>query len=170
MISRMLKSIEEGSGNINNYYIFISLDGVPIVELLLNSKYRAIEKYDNTDLNTMKYIILNFKTDIQNKDVIKKGYIKQHEKILTKQITYLEIDIQMSYQNMKENKKEKFSKKEWELLLFTKKLFFGTPIEFIEYIEKKHLFSKHDLINLKKAMKKMSSEQKILDSWNLLNK
>ena len=84
MISRMLKSIEEGSGNINNYYIFISLDGVPIVELLLNSKYRAIEKYDNTDWNTMKYIILNFKTDIQNKDVIKKGYIKQHEKILTK--------------------------------------------------------------------------------------
>lgn len=102
--------------------------------------------------------------------MIQKGIIKQNKKVLTKQITYIQINISKAQQCINQNKEKEFKKREWKLIIFTQKLFLSNPKEFLDYVTTNKLFSKFDLINFQKAMNKMMEEEKILESWNLTNK
>ena len=50
-----------------NYYVFICLDGVPILETILDKSYVAIEEKEEIDWLQTKYIVLDFKSSYSPK-------------------------------------------------------------------------------------------------------
>lgn len=143
-----------------HYYVFICLDGVPILELFLNKNYRTVENLADANWNKVKYVILNYKTNMMTKKVIENGFVQKEDKILTKQINYYQINLQKI-----EKQKSQLPVKEQKIITFAKKIFFGNPEEFLKYVKEKKLFSEKDIHNFEKAMKNLREEQKLIQSW-----
>ncbi len=150
-----------------SYYIFVCLDSVPIIELLVNSKYKAIKKFEKIDWQQTKYIILDFKSSEKiNDQIIEKGCVKYQQKILTKQILYIKINLKKAHETISKNKKSQWKPKEWNLLYFAEKVFFGEPLEFIEYLKKTKIFKEKDIIKFEASLKNLQKEKEFLESWN----
>lgn len=151
---------------IKNYYVFICLDGVPILELFLNKKRKAIEEVEKIDWMTVKYIILDFKSVYEKKhSVIEKGCVTHQEKLLTKQFLYYRIDLSKAHENVKKKKEAKFPKKEWNIMLFAEIMFQKEPEHFVTYMKEQQLLKKKDIANLEKSLKILKKEQQILNTW-----
>lgn len=148
-----------------NYYVFICLDNVPIMELLLDCHKKAIVNYDKINWNAMMYIILNFQTRHERTNqILKKGKIKYRSEVLTKQFCYYQINIENAHLANKE-KKVNVTKCEWSFIELSEILFYSKPYEFINYITKKKLFSPNEIMKFKEAYHTMQEENEILKSW-----
>ncbi len=154
-----------------SYYVFICLDGVPIIEILVDSKYKVVEDYENVDWHNNKYIILNFKTNPEiDSKIIEKGNIKYRQKILTKQLKYYQVNLKLLSQSININYL-KYTRSEKKILEFAKIMFFQEPEVFIDYIKRNQIFGKKDIYQFDQALKKMKKETKIITSWkNIQNK
>jgi len=147
---------------LKNYYVINCFDGVPILEFILNQNYKALEDVKTINWGEIKYIILDFKTErLKNNKTIEKGSVTYQNKILTKRIIYIRINIYNAHMQEKRVKKRSYQK----LIEFSEILFQKEPRDFFEYIKSHKLMNMHDLKNLKKALENMENEQKILDSW-----
>ncbi len=59
-----------------NYYVFICLDSIPILETILNEEKEAVEDFEQIDWYQTKYIILDFKSVYSKKNkTIEKGHV-----------------------------------------------------------------------------------------------
>lgn len=151
---------------IKNYYVFVCLDGVPILELFLNNKRKAIEQTEKIDWMTVKYIILDFKSfSLKGHSVIEKGKVMHHEKMLTNQFIYYRIDLKKSHENIKGRKEKSFPKKEWNIMNFAEVMFHQESNQFIKYVKEREILKKKDILNLEKSLKILKKEQQILNSW-----
>lgn len=155
---------KKGRGKLN-YYVFICLDGVPILETILDKLYVAIEEKEEIDWFQTKYIVLDFKSNYSKKQKpIEKGKITYNGKILTSQISYFRIDIFKSQEILKKHPKN-ISKINYQLITFANVLFISQPKEFLDYIKKKKILCQKDIKNLEKALISQTKEQEILDTW-----
>jgi len=148
-----------------NYYIFICLDGVPILELLLDKNYHAIEYIENINWKITKYIILDFKSSSSPHKVIEKGVVTYQEKVLTKQITYYRIDMVKAHKKRTKQDSQSLKKVEKKIIELSDKLFHDKPEEFLNFIKENKLVPKTDIQKLEKALLKLQAEKEILDSW-----
>lgn len=145
-----------------NYYIFLCLDNVPIIELLVNDKYKAITNYEKINWNLTKYIIINFKSYLERKfELLEKGKIKNKHQILTNQITYYQVNLNL----IKQEDHDKISKKEQKIIELADYMFYKSSDEFLKYIKKQHFFSEKDISYFDQALFKLKEEQKIIESW-----
>lgn len=157
---------QKGRVIIKNYYVFICLDDVPILELLLDEKRKSLQNIALIDWKHIQYIILNFKSiKNENAHAIEEGFIKYHQKIMTKQIKYVQVQIDLAHKIILKNERAKWRKNEWNLFQFSEKLFFSNPKEFLEYVIKKQIISKNEIKKFEKALEQMEKEQKIIDTW-----
>ncbi len=152
------------------YYIFICLDGIPILEFILNQKYYAVKQLEQITWEETKYIILDFKSqNVHQKQVVEKGTIKQGEQMLTNQMSYYRVDINKAHV-LYQKDPTSLKKLEKRLITFSEKIFFGTPREFVTYLKERKLVTKQELEKFEIALKKMQKEEEILKSWNLVSK
>ena len=128
-----------------NYYVFICLDGVPILDTILDENFIAVE-------------------EIKELDWVEKGKITYNEKVLTNQIIYFRINIFATQKISTKAKNIAFSEEE-QLIELAKILFVKKPKDFIKYIKKKKILRKKDIKSLEKAFLNQMREQEILDSW-----
>lgn len=148
-----------------NYYVFICLDGVPILDTILDENFIAVEEIKELDWVQTKYIILDFKSNNSKKfKPVEKGKITYNEKVLTNQIIYFRINIFATQKISTKAKNIAFSEEE-QLIELAKILFVKKPKDFIKYIKKKKILRKKDIKSLEKAFLNQMREQEILDSW-----
>lgn len=148
------------------YYVFLLLDGVPFLEFFLDEEKIAIDDYKQIMWENIKYIILEFKTNLQKNEMVQKGTIKNKNIIITNQIIYYEINVKASHQAY--NNKKNIPKKYDKLIKLSEKLFFSNPENFLQYIEELKLFPKNEIKKYYQALEKMKEEQRILNSWHHL--
>lgn len=153
-----------------NYYVVICMDDVPILELLLNGKYKAIENFEKVDWSCLKYVVLNFKTTIETEETVQKGKVSYKNKILTKLITYYSVNLSNVYELLYGSRLEKLTKQENNIIILAGKLFFSESSEFLNYIKEKQILPNRDIQNFEKAFERIQAEKEMISSWKKAQK
>lgn len=146
------------------YYVFLCMDNIPFLELFLDKNKKAIYKYEKIDWKNMKYIILNFKSNISKEEAIKKGKILYHNEILTKQLTYIQININQAHNALNKNT----SKKNFKIMELSEKLFYEEPELFLSYMKEQKLFTTKDMKKFEETLKIWEEEKEMIKSWRVL--
>lgn len=146
------------------YYVFLCMDNIPFLELFLDKNKKAISKYEKIDWKNMKYIILNFKSNISKEEAIKKGKILYHNEILTKQLTYIQININQAHNALNKNT----SKKNFKIMELSEKLFYEEPELFLSYMKEQKLFTTKDMKKFEETLKIWEEEKEMIKSWRVL--
>lgn len=150
-----------------NYYIFLLIDGIPFLELILDSKKRAINGPEQINWDKTKYILLEFKTEIDNKKIVTKGFIKDGKSILTNKLSYFEVNVKNAHKIWQEE--NNIPKIEKGLIELSEKLFFASPDNFLRYMKQKRLFSDSELEKYEEALHTIKAEKEMLSSWNIVD-
>ena len=140
------------------------MDNIPFLELFLDKNKKAISKYEKIDWKNMKYIILNFKSNISKEEAIKKGKILYHNEILTKQLTYIQININQAHNTLNKNT----SKKNFKIMELSEKLFYEEPELFLSYMKEQKLFTTKDMKKFEETLKIWEEEKEMIKSWRVL--
>ncbi|MCI8467259.1 MAG: hypothetical protein HFI08_03635 [Bacilli bacterium] len=153
-----------------NYYVFICLDSIPILETILNEEKEAVEDFEQIDWYQTKYIILDFKSVYSKKNkTIEKGNVSYKNKILTKQISYYRIDILKAKKDL-ETKVVFKHENDLELIKFTNAMFIDNSSSFLTFIKTRKILREKEIEAFEKAFQKQIVEEKILDTWKNINK